>query len=73
MLKGSRDSKGEREGEVVWCVCGAVITAGVLTSGAMTLKGVNADWAKAHQCADVGTHTLQKAQTGFTADTGILS
>lgn len=38
----------------------------------MTLKGVNADWAKAHQCAHVRTHSRQRAQTGFTADAGIL-
>lgn len=37
----------------------------------MTLKGVNADWAKAHQCAHVQMRSLQRAQTGFTADTGI--
>lgn len=39
----------------------------------MTLKGVNADWAKAHQCAHVRTHSLQRAQTGFTADAGIFT
>lgn len=38
----------------------------------VTLKGVNADWAKAHQRAHVRTHSLQRAQTGFTADKGTL-
>lgn len=38
----------------------------------VTLKGVNADWAKAHQCAHVRTHSLQRAQTGFIADARIL-
>lgn len=37
----------------------------------MTLKGVNADWAKAYQFAHVQTHSLQRTQIGFTADTGI--
>lgn len=39
----------------------------------VTLKGVNADWAKAHQCAHVRTHSLQRAQTGFTADAGFTA
>lgn len=39
---------------------------------AVTLKGVNADWAKAGQRAHVRTHSLQRAQTGFTADAGVL-
>lgn len=37
----------------------------------VTLKGVNADWAKAHQLAHVQTRSLQRGQTGFTADAGI--
>lgn len=42
------------------------------TQDEVTLKGVNADWAKAHQRAHVRTHSLQRAQTGFTADKGTL-
>lgn len=38
----------------------------------VTLKGVNADWAKARQRAHVRTHSLQRAQTGFTAEAGSL-
>lgn len=38
----------------------------------VTLKGVNADWAKAHRRAHVRTHSLQRAQTGFTAEAGIF-
>lgn len=39
----------------------------------VTLKGVNADWAEAHQCAHVRTHSLQRAQTVlFSADDSVL-
>lgn len=45
---------------------------GVHAQDEVTLRGVNADWAKARQRAHVRTHSLQRAQTGFTADNGTL-
>lgn len=63
---GGQVKEKEREGEVgVWSQWGCS------PQDTVTLKGVNADWAKAHQCAHVRTHSLQRAQTGFTADAGI--
>lgn len=63
----------EREAEED-CACWTpiVIGGGGHSQDEVTLKGVNADWAKAHQCAHVRTHSLQRAQTGFTADKGTL-
>ena len=54
------------------CVCWALVAMGCSPQDAVTLKGVSADWAKAHQCAHVRTHSLQRAQTGFTADASVL-
>lgn len=63
----------EKEAEE-FCVCVMLVGGGWggFAQDAVTLKGVNADWAKAHQRLHVRTHSLQRAQTGFTADNGIL-
>lgn len=63
----------EKTAEAGECVCGHCSPQGCSPPDAVTLKGVNADWAKVHQCAHVRTHSLQRAQTGFTAEAGILS
>lgn len=60
---GDEDAEGEREVGV--CVCRAPAATGCSPQDAVTLKGVNADWAKAHQSAHARTHSLQRAQTGF--------
>lgn len=50
----------EREAEE-GCVCWTliVVVGGALAQDAVTLKGVNADWAKAHQRVHVRTLTAE--------------
>lgn len=72
-VSGWAERTGERQGR--WCrwsvSAGHWSPRGCSSQDTVTLKGVNADWAKAHQFAHVQTHSLQRAQIGFTADTGV--
>lgn len=65
------DRRRVKETDMAAWVWRALVTVGCSPQDRVTLKGVNADWAEARQFAHVQTCSLQRAQTGFTADAGI--